>query len=548
MLVGSVGFIQSQQPQQQKNGKATLTGRVVSKGGPVHNAIVTLMLPGGGDFNRFPKTRTDADGQFRFDNLASGTYKINADAGGFVHSFTGIGQQFDVVDGENLNNIEIEIKRGGAISGRVVDEYGQAVTETNINLLKIGERDKVQSAHGKGGGITDDRGIYRMYGIPAGRYLVSVGFSSRSSDLNRVQNQTYIAESFHPDTTERSKANVIELAEDSEVEGIDITIGSVRSARDIYGRIIDAATGKGISGIRLAMGVVREDGGMIGGGGGEQTDYNGAFHLASLKQGKYWITPSDDLSKGYFGESVECVLGDEDLQGVEIKMYRGGTISGKAIFEGIDDPAITNNLNSLHINSHRIQSSNPQNLRKSAPMFSDGASVRPDANGDFILKGVETGKLYLSLSYRQGAEGVIIRRIEHQGRIVDKLQGFDVRPGDKISNVRVILGYVDMSLRGEIKVVGGGALPKGINLYAVANGMDGDKISRHTSVNSQRSFTLDHLDTGEYEVEIRHYPNNNEPMTDQVKALMAALKISKQKIFVTQKNQPLVLTIDLNQK
>lgn len=548
MLVGSVGFIQSQQSQQQKSGKATLTGRVVSKGEPVRNAIVILVPSEGGDHNRFPKTRTDTNGEFRFDKLANGAYNINAEAGGYVNSSYGIGNRINIGDGENLENFEIELKRGGAISGRVVDEYGQVVTETRINLLKANERGDAQRTHARGWGMTDDRGMYRLYGIPAGRYLVSVGSSNTSYDLERVPTQAYIIERYHSDVSDRSKANVIEIVEGSDIEGIDIKIGPMGMARDIYGHVIDATTGKGLSGITLLTGVLVENGSHSR-GGGDQSDDNGAFHLSSLKQGKYWIIPSDDKTKGYFGDPVELVLGDEDVHGIEIKMYAGATISGKAVFEGIDDPALKNMFKSLFFNSQRIQSSNSNSSRGGQVMPPQRSSIHIEANGDFVLKGVETGKSYLSMGYRgHGAEGVILRRVEHQGRIVDRIQGFDIKPGEKISNVRVILGYPDLSLRGEIKVVGGGGLPKDVNLNVVARGIDGDKIQRHTTIDLQRRFILDHLDTGEYEVEIRHYPNNNEPMTDQIKALMAALKTSKQKIFVTQKNQPLVLTIDLNQK
>ena len=85
----------------------------------------------------------------------------------------------DLADGENVENQEIALKRGAVITGRVTDASGKPLVEQRVELTRLDERG--QPARGAPGfspyaNLTDDRGIYRIYGLQAGRYLVGGRF------------------------------------------------------------------------------------------------------------------------------------------------------------------------------------------------------------------------------------------------------------------------------------------------------------------------------------------------------------------------------------
>ena len=68
---------------------------------------------------------------------------------------------------------------------------------------------------------TDDRGVYRAFGLPPGKYKVSVGESDRGTKSSRE----YFKETFYPSVTDAAKATVIEVTEGSVTNDVDIVMG-----------------------------------------------------------------------------------------------------------------------------------------------------------------------------------------------------------------------------------------------------------------------------------------------------------------------------------
>ena len=129
--------------------------------------------------------KTDENGRFRFANLKAGRYTLAAIAPGFItpveNTFGSRSRAIDLSDGENVENQEIALKRGGVITGRVTGANGKPLVEQLVNLTRFDERGQPIRTRdfSQYSGLTDDRGLYRIYGLPAGRYLVSAGFAQR---------------------------------------------------------------------------------------------------------------------------------------------------------------------------------------------------------------------------------------------------------------------------------------------------------------------------------------------------------------------------------
>jgi len=154
-------------------------------------------------------------------SVAAGKYWLSAQAPGHIlpgssYDITGkSGWPLDVVDGQKIENIVLEIKRGSVITGRITDSRGAPMTGEVIQLRKFDKSGRlyftISGHYFCHSCVTDDRGVYRANGLPEGRYLVSVGYD--------VNNQV-----FYPGVTRESEAKVIEVSEESEVTDIDITL------------------------------------------------------------------------------------------------------------------------------------------------------------------------------------------------------------------------------------------------------------------------------------------------------------------------------------
>jgi Carboxypeptidase regulatory-like domain len=206
-----------------RHGTAAVSGLVTLKGEPARGVTVLLLeqdLRSGGA----RQARTDEKGRFIFEYIAAGKYWISARAPGYISQVgDGLGrdgQLLDVSEGGKIENVSLEIKRGGVIAGRITNSQGEPEPERGVALLKFDRDSQPQHFSFFTDGMsdmfrTDDRGFYRIFGLPEGRYLVGV-VSSRV---------------LYPNVTSVAEAGVIEVTEGSEAANIDITLPGPRARR-----------------------------------------------------------------------------------------------------------------------------------------------------------------------------------------------------------------------------------------------------------------------------------------------------------------------------
>src|SRR5690349_7932098 len=157
----------------------SITGHVTSTSGDLPNNTAVYISASG---TTVPprSTMVNSDGTFKVDDLESGVYRVWAAAPGFVSDApTGTDTRGFVHTGESAN---IRLKKGGVITGTVLNSNNNPVIAVNVRAFRI--RDEtgkpieamIASANER---FTDDRGVYRIYGLTPGTYIVSAGGASR---------------------------------------------------------------------------------------------------------------------------------------------------------------------------------------------------------------------------------------------------------------------------------------------------------------------------------------------------------------------------------
>ena len=90
----------------------------------------------------------------------------------------GQGAPIDVATGQVVARIDAALQLAAVITGRIVDEFGDPVTNVRVAPMRYqfinGER-RIQQAGG-GGTMTNDLGEYRIYGLLPGQYFVSATY------------------------------------------------------------------------------------------------------------------------------------------------------------------------------------------------------------------------------------------------------------------------------------------------------------------------------------------------------------------------------------
>jgi hypothetical protein len=403
-----------------------------------------------------------------------------------------------------MDGVSIEIKRGGAIAGRVTDSRRRAIAEENVVLMKLDEQGRPQHFNipmNTYFSLTDDRGNYRLFGLPAGRYLVSVGHKPQEFSSFGAR-RIFYPQTFHPDAAEESKAEVIELSESGEATGVDITVAEAKRVYLVSGRIVDAETGQPVTMMDVGFGKVMEDGRSTGmAPNASRSDANGGFQI-SLPPGKYSLFGG--WSNGdYFTDPATIEVGDKDVSGVEIKARRGATISGVVMMEGAYDRAVLAKLPSLTLSARRRWDDFGRTISRSA-------RINPD--GGFRISGLPPGQITFSLSGQFDANKFSILRIERRG--VSQGGQIEVGAGEQSNDLRVVLVYGVAAIRGQLKIIGGAAPSEiVVHVYVKKVGDDGP-ANLISQVDASGQFIFEGLTAGEYELRLSYSQRNNPAETD----------------------------------
>ena len=303
VLVSSVDVAAQQRPrptpQRVDAMAATIKGLVTTadSGTPVRGAEVRLSSRG--SYNRL--ITTDGDGSFRLTDLPAGEYRLTVSRTGFTSLVFGQRRPLEapatirLAEGETFT-ANLALTRGGAIHGRVIDQFGDPIAGTRVQVLRSrmirGQR-RLQ-AMGPGD-QTDDTGEFRVYGLPPGDYYVTASTGPADS----VRRNPPL---FFPGTSSVSEAQSITLAAGTEAAA-DFQISPVRNAR-ISGIVFNASGAPTEAMVQLmseaiGMGMSVESSAppsafMIN----ADADANGRFTIDNVPPGPYVLTANSSFNAG----------------------------------------------------------------------------------------------------------------------------------------------------------------------------------------------------------------------------------------------------------
>ena len=539
-------FAAQSQVKETKRGTATVSGQALLNGAPLGDVTVILRLerPTSAEEAKGYQTQSDNDGNYRIAGIAAGHYFISVRTPGFVT--TGVlesgsqGKILEIAAGEKLENIDLELKREGVITGRVTDSNGNPVVREWVELIKLGDDGKPQPSpfNYPGLKLTDERGVYRITGLPEGRYLVSVGVSQEeNAGRPRYRNSSY-PKTFHPGVADPSQANAVVVKEGFETTDVNISGVAVKKTYEISGRVVYADTGRPAEGVTILYGAIIGDRGVTSGWrpSREPSNSEGEFQIQGFVPDKYAIYAYTPPKRELFSDPVIYEVNDSAIQGVELRIHRGGSISGAVMIEGSNDPAVLAKLSQLQI----IGSYKPEK-----PFLLPGEPPRLNADGSFHIKGLQSGKVYLSLVINPTVGAFFVKRVERNG--VPQPDGIEIGPGVDLSNVRVVVVYANLTLRGEVKIIGGNLPPgQGIRVNAIPLN-ESPPRTMGANVDARGQFIIENLLPGEYEV--RLISMIYQPGEPRDKGLSKLISSVRQKVSVGGVNQaPITLVVDLSQK
>lgn len=466
------------QPAADKAPRAIISGKVTIGGKGVSGVVVGLAIATPSSSTHVTRFRgvTDEDGNYRIKNLPPDTYQVLVAAPAYVQS----DWRKSVVVGKNevVENVDIALSRGGVITGKVTDADGRPVVEEQIFFSAAESRIPYFRTV-----TTDDRGVYRAFGLPPGRYTVSAGRDSLSS-FGRTGDGPQ--RTYYPSALNASDATTVEVNEGSETDNIDITLGRQMSRYTARGRIIDGDTSQPLPNARIGIQLFFSVGGSTSRNAAAESTKDGEFKVENLPPGKYAVYLEPQTDSEWVSETVRFEVTDQDVDGLLIKASRGGSISGVVVLEGTRESTAKINLA-----AHRIVVFlSGQNSQRSMP------NVNLDQNGSFHVSGLPAGNLMLALPINR--DHLRIMRIERDG--IAYRSGIEIKEREQITGLRVVVSQATGTIRGVLKLPEGVALPASGRLLVYVRRIEDPNIpSPPVEADARGVFVIENLDAGTYE-------------------------------------------------
>jgi hypothetical protein len=471
-------------------------------------------------------------------NVAPGTYQVMPSAPAFVVSGEPSGKTLIITEGEIVEGIDFALTRGGVITGKVTDAEGRPLIEERI-LLVLAEagnqvsQDQASLAYTGGAGIiqTDDRGIYRLFGIPQGKYQVAVGQGEDAAAPRRSK----FRQTFYPSVTDRTKATVIEVAEGSETTNVDIMAGHSFPTFAVSGRIVHGETLQPLPNVRVGVQSIGRESFT---NWGSTSNSQGDFKLENLTPGKYAVLVPSQPNSNLRAAPVTIDVVDQDVTGLLVKTSEGATLSGSIVLEGTND----NSARAL-LSQARLQIYISNSEHEGPPTWVQPATI--SADGSFRIVGLANGRAYLSLinANHNSITGLSLVRVERDALI--QLDGIEIKNEEHVTGVRLVVRYGTGKIRGVVRIENG-ELPA--NARAVVQiATPGDEPTRgswsyrpHAEVDSRGRFLVEGLPAGTYEVRATVFiPNSrNRPATSIRQAEVADAGVTEVTITVNLEPTP----------
>jgi Carboxypeptidase regulatory-like domain len=496
--------------------KGVITGRVINDDGIGVPQVRVNLYPvgsqqGGLTSAYVASITTDEDGNFRFIDLLPRIYQVSvSQTKAYVitpMSEKDVNRQPYYRIGDNVT---ITLIRGGVITGRVTRQDGEPMIGTTVSptMVRDSGGKRVRNYIGRPR-LSDERGIYRLYGLAPGVYIVS---ASGASFLSQSAPTTTNSVTYYPSST-ADTATEVTVASGGEVTGVDILMRSDRGYT-ISGTVVGGGNQSSpyllpsVSLIRVANGasITRSAKRNVGG-------ING-FTFEGISDGEYEIVArrgGDNSAVDFASAPRRLSVKGADVTGIELKLAMLASISGKVVIE----PSTGICKSKSVLGSEEILLFSRRSERLSQALLSPSINRSYDVNddGEFTITSLEAGTYHIESQLPD--ENWYLRSITIPSAAPTSKQtaaatpagvsvstGINLKSGKHLSGVTLVIAEGAAGLQGKIEAeVEGSSLPSQLRIHLVPSEQSSSNdLLRfsETLLRSDGTFEFKNLTPGKY--------------------------------------------------
>ena len=497
--------VQSTAPKTNEPTTGTISGKVVNETGQPMPGVSAFIRAVNSNMGR--TTATDAEGNFQVNGLPAGLYIVGANAPAYTtmpSELTSPATYYRIGD-----SVRVDLVRGGVITGTVTNATGEPMVAVRVRATMIRDA-KGQPFRSSGFGAseqpTDDRGIYRMFGLLPGTYIVSAGGLSSS--------QPYQFNPYDSDLPTYAPSSTRDTAAEVTVTGGEESTADIHYRGDAGYSISGTVKTAGTNGATITIAPVGPV--LVGGGSTFQSANSRGFAFHGLADGEYQVLaqetamaqgssfPSTSLS-----ETKRVTIKGASVTGIELTTKPMGLIRGRILLEpskvkeceGKRAPLFSEALVQLRRPEKDPETSQPVRI------FMNSAS--PDSKGDFTFRNIYPGKYqfdprfyarywYLrSITTGAAAPATPARSQAASSKTDAATNWTTVKLGEQITNLTITLAEGAASVRGKIAA---DTAPDMLFYLVPSEPNKADDVLRYfvTGIAADGTFTLNNLPPGRY--------------------------------------------------
>jgi len=495
-------------------------------GSPIEDAEVSIYPVGSQKWGESFKETTDRGGKFNFENLKPRRYKIYVRYAGYV-----LPEVFETSP-ENQKTylvnqpVNLIVRKGGAITGKVFDNSGQPLIKVRVRATRIrdefGQKIPAQEFNRYSSqNFTDDRGIYRRFGLTAGSYLIFVG----GGDIFSEQNLTTKENSpvYHPSDSVDT-AEEIRVGYGQEINAVDINFRQMQGFR-ISGTILGAKPNASDNG-SLSFSLINAANGVEI----VQTNVferNGkyAFQIEQIPDGEYEIRAVQFGERGVFSKSSlqKIKIKGADISDLTVNLKPLNSIKGTVSIEKnptLDTIKECPKSTETALTSMIIKfdpSAEEKSVLNLLENIQQNIFAALDENGDFEINRLENGKYFLNVNFPDANFYVkeIFQQISAKGKR-NLSGGLNLGSGENIDSVKIFFSDGAAKIDGKVIV---SEKEKTENLSAKfivyltpADEADKDNVLRYaqTVSSADKTFSFENVAPGKYFLSAENYSTDKE--------------------------------------
>ncbi len=500
-------------------GTGTISGQVVDENDqPVPYARVQIAAIRPNNRNRqTQEVIANSEGEFLIKGLEPVGYSFHTSAPSYM---TGYPERLRDDGSYRIGDrVKLKLVKGGVVTGKVTDAFGKPVVGVGVRAQMV--RDTQGRLLGRGmtfDKATDDRGVYRIYGLWPGTYVVVAG----GPDIMVRSPDQYTFEldvpTYAPSST-RETAREISVRGAEEVSDVDIRYRS-EQGRVISGNVtVPADFHEGFSVTLLTAGDVAMPLSST-----YRQGASGSFVFPGVGDGEYKLIAQAGDSTGEIAvsESKPVSVHGADVTGIQLTAKLLGSISGRVVLEETKLAACADKRPPLAYEAIVVASPNENEGAKQVPqalqkLWDVSVPSRADTEGKFLLRNVAPGEYYFGLRFN--APQWYIDSIAFappapattptspvtanaRAKSVDASRVWtSVKGSERLSNLTITLIHGAASLQGMVVPGAGGEVPKDFFVYLVpAEGEKANDVLRFFAepVRSNGYVGMAHIAPGRY--------------------------------------------------